>query len=180
MFRRNIGTEAVLKVRCSQGLRPAFYYGACSNRSGQDVDLPLIDSDKSITVSLVRGARALFLCGVQRRAVVRPTVCLFRDVMRVCSLLLSALADQIHDGPAMKPGTEVYLQCAMVYTNGMLKRRIRVHTLAVPVSADIGVVFRHLDLDTVTNVMLKNGESSGWMFNKRDDFRVCPCTHTPD
>ena len=90
----------------------------------------------------------------------------------VCSLLLSVLADQIHDGPAMKPGTEVYLQCAMVYTNGMLKRRIRVHTLAVPVSADIGVVFRHLDLDTVTNVMLKNGESSGRMFNKRDDFRM--------
>lgn len=54
LFRRNIGTEAVLKVRCSQGLRPALYYGACSNRNGSDVDLPLIDSDKAIMVSLVR------------------------------------------------------------------------------------------------------------------------------
>ncbi len=57
----------------------------------------------------------------------------------------------------MKAGAEVYFQCAMAYTNSQLKRRIRVHTLAIPVTADIGVVFRHLDLDTVTNVMLKNG-----------------------
>ena len=64
MFRRNVGSEAVLKVRCSQGLRPSLYYGACSNRSGQDVDLPLIDSDKSITVSLVRPCRAalMYVC----------------------------------------------------------------------------------------------------------------------
>ena len=54
LFRRNIGTEAVLKVRCSQGLRPSLYYGSCHNRSGLDVDLPLIDSDKSIMVNLVR------------------------------------------------------------------------------------------------------------------------------
>jgi protein transport protein SEC24 len=57
----------------------------------------------------------------------------------------------------MKPGADVYIQCAMVYTNVRMQRRIRVHTLALPVSAEIGVVFRHLDLDTVTNVMLRNG-----------------------
>lgn len=114
LFRRNIGTEAVLKVRCSQGLRPSLYYGSCHNRSGLDVDLPLIDSDKSIMVNL------------------------------------------IHDGPPMKGGSDVYVQCAMVYTNTRLQRRIRVHTLCLPVSAEIGVVFRHLDLDTVTNVLLRN------------------------
>ena len=76
MFRRNIGTEAVLKVRCSQGLRPAFYYGACSNRSGQDVDLPLIDSDKSITVSLVRGLERCFYAVFSDVLLCAP-VCLF-------------------------------------------------------------------------------------------------------
>ena len=57
----------------------------------------------------------------------------------------------------MKGGSDVYVQCAMVYTNTHLQRRIRVHTLCLPVSAEIGVVFRHLDLDTVTNVLLRNG-----------------------
>jgi hypothetical protein len=57
----------------------------------------------------------------------------------------------------MKGGCDVYVQCAMVYTNTRLQRRIRVHTLCLPVSAEIGVVFRHLDLDTVTNVLLRNG-----------------------
>lgn len=64
---------------------------------------------------------------------------------------------QIHDGPAMRPQTEFYIQAAMVYTTPNMKRRIRVHTLALAVTAEIGVVFRNLDLDTVTNVLIKNG-----------------------
>jgi hypothetical protein len=66
----------MLKVRCSAGLRPSLYYGSCSNRNGMDVDLPLIDSDKSIMVNLVRAA----LC-------VPPAVTVFSPPSPPCPIL---------------------------------------------------------------------------------------------
>jgi len=44
--------EAVMRVRCSQGLNVESYQGALYQRSPTDIDLPAIDSDKTIAVHL--------------------------------------------------------------------------------------------------------------------------------
>jgi protein transport protein SEC24 len=45
------GLEAVMRVRCSQGLQVQEYYGNFCKRIPTDVDLPAIDCDKSIMVT---------------------------------------------------------------------------------------------------------------------------------
>ncbi|XP_024531752.1 protein transport protein Sec24-like At4g32640 [Selaginella moellendorffii] len=44
------GLEAVMRVRCSQGIKVQDYFGSCK-RVTTDVDLPAIDCDKSILVT---------------------------------------------------------------------------------------------------------------------------------
>lgn len=44
--------EAVMRVRCSQGLNVESYQGALYQRSPTDIDLPAMDSDKAIAVHL--------------------------------------------------------------------------------------------------------------------------------
>nr|WDD38968.1 transport protein Sec24 [Fagopyrum tataricum] len=46
------GFEAVMRVRCSQGLQVQEYYGNFCKRIPTDVDLPAIDCDKTILVTL--------------------------------------------------------------------------------------------------------------------------------
>jgi hypothetical protein len=53
LFRRNIGHEVVLRLRCSKGLMPTQYYGAFHNRTGDRADIAFMDSDKSVVVHLV-------------------------------------------------------------------------------------------------------------------------------
>lgn len=164
MFRRNIGYEAVLKLRCSQGLRVAQFSGAFCNRTGQEVDLAVIDSDKCIMVNLVSSYCTLCprrrLCTQLQLLLTLGGVAVDACVLTFGGVAVNVCAPQIHDGGAMKAGGEVFLQCAMVYTTPQCERRIRVHTLALPVSSETSVVFRHLDLDSVTNVLLRNGEAS--------------------
>ncbi|KAJ7560650.1 hypothetical protein O6H91_04G138900 [Diphasiastrum complanatum] len=45
------GLEAVMRVRCSQGLQVQDYYGSFCKRIPTDVDLPAIDCDKTIMVT---------------------------------------------------------------------------------------------------------------------------------
>ncbi|TVU50463.1 hypothetical protein EJB05_01835, partial [Eragrostis curvula] len=45
------GFEAVMRVRCSQGLQVQDYFGSFCKRVPTDVDLPAIDSDKAIMVT---------------------------------------------------------------------------------------------------------------------------------
>lgn len=49
---RTIGFEAVLKVRCSTGLRVKDHFGHFMNRTGMDVEIAGVDSDKAIVVVL--------------------------------------------------------------------------------------------------------------------------------
>ncbi|XP_051147877.1 protein transport protein Sec24-like CEF [Andrographis paniculata] len=46
------GFEAVMRVRCSQGIQVQEYYGNFCRRIPTDVDLPAIDCDKTLMVSL--------------------------------------------------------------------------------------------------------------------------------
>nr|CAB3461997.1 unnamed protein product [Digitaria exilis] len=45
------GFEAVMRVRCSQGLQVQDYFGNFCKRVPTDIDLPVIDSDKAIMVT---------------------------------------------------------------------------------------------------------------------------------
>ena len=48
-----------------------------------------------------------------------------------------------------------YLQCALLYTTSMGERRIRVHTLAIPVVSDVGQMFKTCDGPAAAAVLAK-------------------------
>lgn len=50
---------------------------------------------------------------------------------------------------------EACLQVALLYTNMQGQRRIRVHTISVPVTNKLSTVFRYTDLDAIINLSLK-------------------------
>ncbi|KAL3680392.1 hypothetical protein R1sor_023348 [Riccia sorocarpa] len=64
------GFEAVARVRCSQGLQVQEYYGNFCKRIPTDVDLPAIDSDKTIMVTFKHddkfqdGSECCFQCAL--------------------------------------------------------------------------------------------------------------------
>ena len=103
-FIRPQGLEAVMRVRASAGLGVQDYNGFFCKRTVADVDLPALDSDKTIAVTL-------------------------------------RYEDKLVDG------REAYVQCALLYTTMTQQRRIRVHTIALPVSSVLGQLFRSADLD---------------------------------
>lgn len=53
LFHRNYGFESVMKLRCSTGLRVGEYLGAHCARTGTDADMALVDSDKSLLVTML-------------------------------------------------------------------------------------------------------------------------------
>jgi protein transport protein SEC24 len=55
----------------------------------------------------------------------------------------------------LREGTEIYLQYALLYTNTEGRRRVRLHTLALPVTRSLGSVFRGADLDTFVTYVAK-------------------------
>lgn len=52
----------------------------------------------------------------------------------------------------------VYLQCALLYTSSAGVRRIRVHTMAAPVVADLGAMYKGADGAAMASVLSKIGE----------------------
>ena len=101
------GLEAVMRLRASAGLGVVDYDGFYCKRTPTDVDLPAVDCDKAIAVTLRHEEK---------------------------------LAD----------GGEACVQCALLYTTVAGERRIRVHTLALPVSSVLGNIFRASDLEAQT------------------------------
>lgn len=59
-----------------------------------------------------------------------------------------------HDG-TLKKNTEACIQCALLYTTAEGSRRIRVHTISVPVTDAMANIFRFADLDAIVNLSLK-------------------------
>jgi Sec23/Sec24 beta-sandwich domain len=51
-------------------------------------------------------------------------------------------------------GGMAFLQAALLYTTPDGHRRVRVHTLALPVASSLGSVFRGADLDTTLQVSI--------------------------
>jgi len=54
---------------------------------------------------------------------------------------------------AIQDNTNVGVQCAMLYTTSLGERRIRVHSLQIPVSKDYGNIFGGADLETITYLL---------------------------
>ena len=55
----------------------------------------------------------------------------------------------------LNDGGEAYVQCALLYTTIQGERRIRVHTMALPVTSVLGNVFRASDLEAQTCDMIR-------------------------
>lgn len=108
------GMEAVMRVRCSQGLEVDTYLGAFYRPPNNvtDVYLPAVDCDKAILAML-----------------------------RV--------------NEKLTPGAECYLQAALLYSSVEGYRRIRVHTIALPIVDSYGSLFKGADLDSQTMVLAR-------------------------
>lgn len=59
-----------------------------------------------------------------------------------------AVAAKLIHEERLREGSEVYLQYALLYTSTEGSRRVRVHTMALPVTRSLGSVFRGSDLDS--------------------------------
>jgi protein transport protein SEC24 len=71
-----------------------------------------------------------------------------------------------HENALPKDLQEASIQCALLYTTAEGQRRIRLHTMSVPVSTQLGVVFRNADVDAVIAMSLK-----------QTVLRIPMCTH---
>ncbi|KXS17082.1 hypothetical protein M427DRAFT_97202 [Gonapodya prolifera JEL478] len=108
----NFGYDAVLRVRCSTGLRTTDHFGNFNMSNSTDVQL----------------------AGVSPRT----------------SLAVAVQYDSKLDEKA-----DAFFQVAMLYTTAGGNRRIRILNAAVPVTSQIGNVFRYADMDTTVNYLMK-------------------------
>lgn len=60
-----------------------------------------------------------------------------------------------HDGGKLAENSQVYFQCALLYTTSHGQRRVRVHNLSVGVGVTANPVFKNADLDTSLNFIIK-------------------------
>jgi protein transport protein SEC24 len=104
--------EAVMRVRCSKGLRVSSFHGHFFNRSTDLLALPTCDPDKGFAV-------------------------------------------QVSHEEAVVPGPVAYVQCALLYTNSNGERRIRVHSMALPVTNDLSEMYRHADAGATLSLLAK-------------------------
>ena len=60
----------------------------------------------------------------------------------------------------LTPGSEVYLQSALLYTTTDGARRIRISTIGLPVTDQMGAVFKGADLDSQLTMLTRNVAAS--------------------
>ncbi|KAH6796852.1 Sec23/Sec24 protein transport family protein [Perilla frutescens var. hirtella] len=106
---RETAWEAVMRIRCSKGVRFTSYHGNFMLRSTDLLALPAVDCDKAYAAQL--------------------------------SLEDTLLTTQT-----------VYFQVALLYTSSSGERRIRVHTAAAPVVADLGEMYRLADTGAIISL----------------------------
>ncbi|GLC34598.1 hypothetical protein PLESTB_001244000 [Pleodorina starrii] len=104
--------EAVMRVRCSKGLRISAFHGHFFNRSTDLLALPTCDPDKAFSMEIA------------------------------------------HEEGVVQPGM-AYVQCALLYTNSNGERRIRVHTMAVPVVSELSELYSATDAGAMACMLAK-------------------------
>jgi hypothetical protein len=60
----------------------------------------------------------------------------------------------------LTPGSEVYLQSALLYTTTDGARRIRISTIGLPVTDQMGAVFKGADLDSQLTMLTRHVAAS--------------------
>lgn len=110
---RGTGYDALMRVRCSAGLSVKAYEGHLRVVEGRDVELPTVDSDKTIA-------------------------CLLQ-----------------HDESLPDKARAVF-QAALLYTTHQGQRRIRVHTLQLPISSALPSIVRSADVYTSVALMARH------------------------
>ncbi|XP_059643619.1 protein transport protein SEC24 C-like [Cornus florida] len=91
------GFEAVMRIRCSQGLQVQEYFGNFCKRIPTDVDLPSIDCDKTIMVTLKHddkfqdGSECAFQCALLYTTVFGERRIRVSTLSLPCTSLLSSL-----------------------------------------------------------------------------------------
>lgn len=110
---RQIGLEAVMRVRCSKGLAMHTFHGNFFVRSQDLLALPNVSPDNGYA----------FQVSIEE-----------------------SLADQ---------APFVYFQAALLYTSSSGDRRIRVHTMGLPITKDVSAVFTHADQVAICSLLAK-------------------------
>lgn len=111
---RYTGWEAVMRMRCSKGMRISTFHGHLHVRSNDLVVLPAVDTGSTFVAQL-------------------------------------QMDDQLMTGP------EMYVQCALLYTSPHSERRIRVHTMRLPVVSATADLFEHADALACAATLAKLG-----------------------
>ncbi|EFN54134.1 hypothetical protein CHLNCDRAFT_135519 [Chlorella variabilis] len=125
---RETAWEAVMRIRCSKGLRISAFFGHFFIRSTDLLALPACDVDKSFSVEIA------------------------------------------HE-ETLVTGQVAYLQAALLYTNSCGERRIRVHTLALPVVSDLIDLYKQSDAGATAALMGKLSVERSYSA-KLDDVRT--------
>ncbi|KAL5715392.1 Protein transport protein Sec24C [Ranunculus cassubicifolius] len=133
------GFEAVMRVRCSQGLQVQEYSGSFCKRIPTDVDLPAIDCDKTIMVTfkhddkLVEGSECAFQCALlyttvygERRIRVStlslPCTSVLSNLFRAADLdaqfayFAKFVANEVPTKPLIQVREQVISQCVNILT----------------------------------------------------------------
>ena len=110
---RETGWEAVMRVRCTTGMRLSNFYGNSFMRGTDLLALPNVNEDSTFAIEMVHSDSIL-------------------NASIVC------------------------VQAALLYTTSCGERRIRVHTMAAPVTKLYAEIFRSVDCDALCNLIAKN------------------------
>ncbi|ETN18388.1 hypothetical protein PPTG_04013 [Phytophthora nicotianae INRA-310] len=110
---RETAWEAVMRVRCTKGMRLANFYGNFFLRGPDLLALPTCNADSTFAV-------------------------------------------EITHSDALLTSSTISVQAGLLYTNSGGERRIRVHTICIPVTKLFAELFRQVDQDALCNIMAKN------------------------
>jgi len=124
---RVTGWEAVMRIRCSKGLKISAFHGHFFNRSTDLLALPTIDPDKCFAV-------------------------------------------QVSHEETVVTGSVGYIQCALLYTASCGERRIRVHTMSVPIVGDLPEMYKAMDCGAMACMLGKLGVEKSYT-DRLDDTR---------
>eukprot|EP00944_MAST-04C_sp_MAST-4C-sp1_P014376 g14376.t1 len=112
-----VAFEAVLKVRCSEGLRPVAIHGSGIPKSNSEVNIPVVNEDTAFCATF----------------------------------------DFTQDLPDIESTT--YIQISFLYTNMNGERAVRVFNIALHLTSQLSSVFRHSNIDVVTNLLCRKALS---------------------
>lgn len=180
------------RLRCSRGLAVDRYIGAFYRRVETDLNFPALSCDHAFAAKLAYevGGGVLGVRGCVAWSTACPAACPGspagspasphrQNHYRACrsrlsverrtrsfsylnsptflSTFLSALQEKLPERG------EAYLQFALLYTTTEGQRRVRVHTLALPITQSLGTAFRGADLDAYMSYVSRKVASQVWL-----------------